>query len=153
MPDEGAQSAGEADAEAHVFVYGTLRAGGSNDINLLKPEPKLLGMAQVQGQLFDLGEYPGLMLETGCSRPVGKVTGEVYQISSELSSVLDGIEEITGDDQDEYVRRFVHVQVQGRLLPCLVYEIHPRRVHACPLIEHGDWMAHLQIRNKLKLVE
>ena len=33
----------------HVFVYGTLRRGGRNDINRLQPAPQYVGMGEVRG--------------------------------------------------------------------------------------------------------
>ena len=49
-------------APRHVFVYGTLRRGGSNDITRLLPAPRWVGFAQVAGMLFHLGAYPGMTL-------------------------------------------------------------------------------------------
>ena len=62
-----------------VFVYGTLRRGGSNDITRLRPAPRFLGKAQVQGVLYHLGAYPGMAL--GGSH---WVQGEVYAIAPAL---------------------------------------------------------------------
>lgn len=85
-------------APRHVFVYGTLRRGGSNDITRLSPAPRWLGFAQVAGMLFHLGAYPGMTL--GGDRPVH---GEVYAIEPALETVLDAIEGLGGDyPADEY---------------------------------------------------
>ena len=46
----------------HVFVYGTLRRGGRNDINRLAPAPRYLGMSEVKGCLYHIDWYPGLTL-------------------------------------------------------------------------------------------
>jgi hypothetical protein len=45
-----------------LFVYGTLRLGGSNDIRRFGPHSRLVGPARVQGRLHDLGPYPGMVL-------------------------------------------------------------------------------------------
>lgn len=118
-----------------VFVYGTLRRGGSNDITRLKPAPRYVGPAQVAGVLYHLGAYPGMLL--GGDRCV---VGEVYAITPALDAVLDGIEGVQGDPGDEYIRREVAVQVAEQLLRCLVYEINPQHVVAAPEIPHGDWL-------------
>ncbi|MEP6558157.1 MAG: hypothetical protein ABJB17_06730, partial [Burkholderiales bacterium] len=43
----------------YVFVYGTLRAGGSNDITRYHPPPQWIGPAGVAGTLHDFGAWPG----------------------------------------------------------------------------------------------
>lgn len=118
-----------------VFVYGTLRRGGSNDITRLQPAPRFVGAAQVAGVLYHLGAYPGVLL--GGNRCV---VGEVYAITPALEAVLDGIEGVQGNPADEYIRREVTVQVAGQSLQCLVYEINPQHVVAAPEIPHGDWL-------------
>jgi gamma-glutamylcyclotransferase (GGCT)/AIG2-like uncharacterized protein YtfP len=45
--------------ERLVFVYGTLRRGGRNDINRLRPPPQYVGMGEVQGRLYHFDSYPG----------------------------------------------------------------------------------------------
>lgn len=118
-----------------VFVYGTLRRGGSNDITRLLPAPRFVGPAQIQGTLYHLGGYPGLVLGDG-----GAVVGEVYAIEPGLESHLDGIEEIHGRPDDEYFKRKVRLLVDGDPVDCLVYEINPDRLTAAPRIDSGDWI-------------
>ncbi|MEY2809687.1 MAG: hypothetical protein RLZ66_1198, partial [Pseudomonadota bacterium] len=67
-----------------VFVYGTLRRGQSNDINCKLPAPKYLGRARVNGVMFHLGAYPGVVL--GGPR---WVQGEVYEVTPDLEHALD----------------------------------------------------------------
>ncbi len=121
----------------HVFVYGTLRNGGRNDINRLRPAPYLVGTAQVQGLLYSLGWYPGLVW--GGEAAV-TVVGEVYEISAALEAVLDGIEEVVPGADSEYVKRDRMIEVAGRPLLCLVYEINPRRIRGLAPLPQGDWM-------------
>jgi gamma-glutamylcyclotransferase (GGCT)/AIG2-like uncharacterized protein YtfP len=119
----------------HVFVYGTLRRGESNDINRLQPIPRFLGMARVHGTMFHLGRYPGVILGGH-----GLVLGEVYEISQTLERQLDRIEEVEPQQTGEYARRDVVVSVAGRELNCLVYEINPLYVRGKPMIASGDWV-------------
>ena len=121
----------------HVFVYGTLRRGGRNDINRLAPAPEYIGMGEVQGVLYHIDWYPGLTLG---GREAVTVVGEVYRIAPALEAVLDGIEEIVDGAQSEYFKREVEVLVEGRPMPCLVYEINPARVRGKQVIGHGDWI-------------
>src|SRR3989344_2105319 len=126
MPDETPP----ASPARHVFVYGTLRRGGSNDITRLRPAPRFMGAAQVPGVLYHLGAYPGMAL----GGPLGVVHGEVYAIEPALEAVLDEIEDLGATPSDEYVKREIVVDVGGQGVPCLVYEINPRHVVSAPRI-------------------
>lgn len=128
-----------------VFVYGTLRKGGSNDINRLFPPPVLCGSSSVLGCLYDLGAYPGLLLTSGPDEGGVAVLGEVYAIDPALERQLDLIEGIQGRLDDEYFRRQVSVNVEGQSCVCLIYEINPACVPDRPLIEHGDWIRHVGV--------
>lgn len=128
-----------------VFVYGTLRRGGLNDINRLVPSPVFQGTAWVEGRLFDLGSYPGLLLASPSEQGCRVVCGEVYAIDEALERQLDVIEEIQGRPDDEYFRRQVSVKVGEQSCVCLVYEINPTRVQGRALIDHGDWIRHVGV--------
>jgi gamma-glutamylcyclotransferase (GGCT)/AIG2-like uncharacterized protein YtfP len=119
-----------------VFVYGTLRHGGSNDITRLQPTARFVGHAQVAGVLYHLGHYPGMTL--GGDK---WVQGEVYAIEPALETVLDEIEDLGATGTDEYAKREVMVEVNGHATRCLVYEINPRYVVSARQIPHGDWLA------------
>lgn len=119
----------------HVFVYGTLRAGGSNDIRRHGRAVQAIGIGSIDGTLYDLGAYPGATLQGQ-----GRVLGEIYAITPEVEAALDRLEGIRPDDNGEYRRRSVRVLVEERgEIDCLVYEIHPDRLHGAPRIESGDW--------------
>ncbi|MGJ7535631.1 MULTISPECIES: gamma-glutamylcyclotransferase family protein [unclassified Variovorax] len=121
----------------HVFVYGTLRRGGRNDIARYRPTPVLVGEASIAGTLYDLGAYPGVVLGG-----VGRVRGEVYVVEPAVETALDVLEEVADDDSGEYIKRQVRVEVGGQWFDCLVYEIHPMRIAGRRVIESGDWIAH-----------
>ena len=121
----------------HVFVYGTLRRGGRNDINRLQPAPEYVGMGEVRGVLYHIDWYPGLTL--GGEEAV-TVVGEVYRITPALEAVLDAIEQIVPGADSEYFKREVDIAVEGRAIACLVYEVNPMRVRGRQVIGHGDWI-------------
>ena len=136
----GAEKSGGIMPEApprHVFVYGTLRRGGRNDINRLRPAPGYVGMGEVRGVLYHLDWYPGLVL--GGEEAV-TVVGEVYRIAPELEAVLDGIEKVAPGADSEYLKREIAIAVDGRAIACLVYEINPLHVRGRQPIGHGDWI-------------
>lgn len=118
----------------HVFVYGTLRAGGSNDIRRFRPQPKLIGDATMAGTLYDLGAYPGAVLGGE-----GVLQGEVYSIAAEVEGALDRLEGVTADDNGEYIKRNCVLVVGGQAVECLVYELHPTFVGGRAVIVGGDW--------------
>jgi gamma-glutamylcyclotransferase (GGCT)/AIG2-like uncharacterized protein YtfP len=75
-----------------LFVYGTLRKDNRNSMSqLLAGKARLLGRARMQGRLFDLGEYPGLVLSRD---PDSWVYGEVYALDNpdETLACLDDYE-------------------------------------------------------------
>jgi gamma-glutamylcyclotransferase (GGCT)/AIG2-like uncharacterized protein YtfP len=121
----------------HVFVYGTLRRGGRNDIARYRPAPAWIGEAGIAGTLYDLGAYPGVVL--GGTR---RVRGEVYVIEPAVEAALDVLEEVAADGSGEYIKRQVRVEVGSHWFDCLVYEIHPARIAGRRVIESGDWIAH-----------
>src|SRR4051812_49411316 len=86
----------------HVFVYGTLRRGGRNDINGLRPAPRYVGMGEVRGSLYHIDWYPGLTL--GGEEAV-TVVGEVYEVTPQLEALLDEIEQIVPGEESEYFKR------------------------------------------------
>lgn len=127
--------------ERLVFVYGTLRASGSNDIRLLAPAPRFVARARVRGRLFDLGAYPGLQLGGA-----HWVHGEIYAITPALEGVIDHIEEVWPQRSGEYLKQLALVmllpdEASARQVPCLLYELHPALIDRHPLIASGDWMA------------
>jgi gamma-glutamylcyclotransferase (GGCT)/AIG2-like uncharacterized protein YtfP len=122
-------------AARHVFVYGTLRRGGINDINRLHPAPLFVGATQVRGRLYHLGSYPGMMLGGD-----EWVQGEVYAIDPALEPILDEIEDLGSHPTDEYVKRQIQVDMEGRTLQCLVYEINPRYAIPRLRVPGGDWL-------------
>ena len=72
---------------AYVAVYGTLRAGGINDIARLQPGIACVGRTQLTGTLHDLGWYPGLSLQG-----TQAVLAEVYPMDHALEQAMDRIE-------------------------------------------------------------
>lgn len=126
----------------YVFVYGTLRRGGRNDIARFSPPPEYVADARITGTLYDLGAYPGAVLQGS-----GGVLGEVYRITASVEAQLDLLEGVNAaDDTGEYIKREVPVAVGTEHLLCLVYEIHPERIACRQVIASGDWMASLQGR-------
>ncbi len=89
----------------HIFFYGTLmrtfplRARAGIDDWL-----EYVGSGRVAGVLFDLGSYPGLVVDSG-----NEVCGEIYRILDpfKLFDRVDTIEDYcaTAPSEGEYVRQ------------------------------------------------
>jgi len=118
-----------------VFVYGTLRKGQRNDINLYQPQPLYMGSTWVKGQLYSRGWYPGIRL--GGEQ---KVLGEVYQVSAQLLAQLDELEEVAPVPSGEYQRIQMEVECAGQQLLCEIYELSEHCAAQSTVIEEGDWV-------------
>ena len=73
----------------HLFVYGTLKRGGSNHHHLAGQ--KFLGAARTAAgfRLFDAGGYPGMVAHAGDR---DGVTGEVWAVDAAALARLDELE-------------------------------------------------------------
>ena len=143
-PQKIDESAWQPCGVGHVAVYGTLRAGGVNDIARLRPGIVCTGRTTLTGALFDLGWYPGLRLEGQ-----QQVMAEVYPMDASLEQQLDGIEGLWPQDVGEYTKRILTTQVLlptggTQTLAVLVYEALADTVRDAPPIAASDWLAWFQ---------
>ncbi len=123
---------------ARVFVYGTLRRGECRDLRSAFGGGRFVGDGWVAGQLFDIGDYPGLRLDAGGSR----VVGEIFEVSPETLGRLDELEGFDPDraEASEYLRvRVSVVDADGTVEDCWTYEIAKWHCAGCRRIMSGDW--------------
>lgn len=123
-----------------LFVYGTLRRGGSNDIARLAPSARFSGAAQIRGALFDQGTYPAMTLDADG----GWVIGELYTVTPTDWRVLDALEEVVtaANPLGQYFRvRAVANDENARPVECQVYVANPRVLRLERPIAGGDWLA------------
>jgi gamma-glutamylcyclotransferase (GGCT)/AIG2-like uncharacterized protein YtfP len=127
---------------AHLFVYGSLLSGACHPMGArLRREARLMGPATIEGRLYSLGRYPGLI-----ESPQGQyaVHGEVYALSSPAASLawLDEYEGIVPGRPDkspyERVERPVRLASGGTLIAC-VY-LYRRSVQRRPEVPTGHWV-------------
>ncbi|WP_028230713.1 gamma-glutamylcyclotransferase family protein [Paraburkholderia mimosarum] len=133
----------------YVFVYGTLRAGEINDINLAADRhaiarPRHLGRATVAGRLFDFGSYPGMVAAPAHAQ--SSVVGDVYEIDDALLPVLDEIEQVYPGVDGLFVSSEVDVEMRGDRVACLYYPVAPAAIAGRPEIAGGDWVAYRRTR-------
>lgn len=120
-----------------VFVYGTLRQGGVREMPGLFPDAKFVGQANVSGSLYDLGEYPGLLLGESNS----SVIGEVYEIDDEILNKLDEIEATS-----DYGRKQVEVSLGNQRMRCWIYAPDSQVYSNRTLITSGDWIEYAKTK-------
>jgi gamma-glutamylcyclotransferase (GGCT)/AIG2-like uncharacterized protein YtfP len=114
--------------EVHLFVYGTLRSGGGA-AELLRG-CRLVGTATVAGTLYDLGDYPALVLGGD-----GRVEGEVWRCPADLLRRLDEYEGVAEG-------LFGRAEVEAAGVRCWTYVAGPRllpRLTPERRIARGAW--------------
>ena len=119
-----------------LFVYGHLQRGqvGYERLGLVK-NTQWLGEAQVQGRLYEIGDYPGLILD---GEEV--VKGELIAFDdTALWAALDDYEDCDRDDPEtsEYRRVEIDMLGGGR---AWVY-VYNRSVDDLVMIASGRWAA------------
>jgi len=99
------------EAKFHLFTYGTLGSGGA--ASGLMDGCERVGSASVRGTLYDVGEFPALLLSGG-----DLVPGEIWRCPADLLPRLD---------RYEAVRAGLFRRVGARVddTPCWVYVAGP----------------------------
>jgi len=120
-----------------IFVYGKLRKGGALPLDDTFPDSKFIGDATVRGKLFDLGRFPGLVIDGTES----VVHGAVYDVSDETLVKLDAIE-----SSAEYYRERYDVMCNGETTNCWIYLPDPEVCTNDRVISSGDWIEHSKMR-------
>lgn len=133
-----------------LFLYGSLldRTGHQQIDRIISRFTRELYQGYVQGQLYDLGSYPGLLPS---DQPGHRVFGKVVGLSRAAFNLplLDRFEDYRPKDEanSQYLRRRIRVTC----LPakrdveawCYIYN---RPVRPEMLIPSGQWLLHQQRR-------
>ena len=132
-----------------VFVYGTLRSDAKNSMHsVLAKYSKFEAKGYVYGTLYDVGEYPAIVLDSVRS----KVYGEVYIVydMDRVFGLLDEYEECS----DSFVKPHEYRRVQaevfldlGKRVESWVYEYNLPPKGLKPICE-GDYMEYLKSRKR-----
>jgi gamma-glutamylcyclotransferase (GGCT)/AIG2-like uncharacterized protein YtfP len=81
----------------YIFVYGTLKRSVANPMGaMMRRHAHYIAEAIIAGRMYDLGPYPGLVLEDSGTA----VYGELYEITqpNALLALLDAYEGCADDD-------------------------------------------------------
>lgn len=119
-----------------VFVYGTLRRGGSNHFRMAGAE--FLSEATVTGRLYRIDWYPGLVLDEAG----GEIHGEVYSVGPELLADLDVFEGVSaGEVEGSEYRRIESVVMQRNSQPLTAWVWEWRGMtDESRRLTDGDWL-------------
>lgn len=101
------------------------------------PNSKFIADAKVSGSLYDLGAFPGLLLNESNSL----VIGEVYEVDDELLNKLDDFE-----SSSHYWRKQVEISLGAHRKACWTYEPNPEFYSLQTLITSGDWIEYAKTK-------
>jgi gamma-glutamylcyclotransferase (GGCT)/AIG2-like uncharacterized protein YtfP len=114
---------------------------------VLARSTRFAGDGSVRARLFDLGDYPGIVLSTS---PDDRVEGEVYELQPQSAvSVLNTLDDYEGIGPSdtwprEYERTVVQVQLRdGSAVPAWAYvlaEPNPR-YPPIPATDYLEWLS------------
>jgi gamma-glutamylcyclotransferase (GGCT)/AIG2-like uncharacterized protein YtfP len=131
----------------NLFVYGSLRSGFKHPAyQYISQYFTLIGSAQVQGTLFDNGEYPVAIPSSHQSF----IHGELYQITRQEEfnyaiAQLDDYEGVVAAEGEAawYKRDTTTVYCNGQQYSAWVYWF-TGNVNGLPQILHGDVLQYLK---------
>lgn len=134
----------------YVFVYGTLREDPDHEMyRVLARSSRFVGDGTVNARLYDLGQYPGIVLSPD---PTDLVFGELYELRPELAvsalRELDDYEGLGPTDPlpHEYRREIVPVRIEGgATIPAWAYVL-ASPVPSHPQIPSSDYLSWKQRR-------
>lgn len=124
------------DSPELVFVYGTLRRGGSNSFRMDGAE--FVASGKVAGRLYVISWYPGLVLDGGAET----VDGDVYRVGAGQLAALDEFEGISANEIEGAEYRRVKTEVrtgEDEVLVAWSYEW-KGPVEESKRILSGDWL-------------
>lgn len=124
-----------------LFAYGTLQPDDAPDeLASTLAELRPVGEGFVQGVLYDLGDYPGAVLDPSSKR---RIFGTVFQLPGDPNVLrkLDDYEAFDprAPDKSLFIRRMQPVTLAtGHTLQCWVYEYN-REPEAAPILTSGRY--------------
>lgn len=130
----------------YLFVYGTLLGRFGHPLHrLLEEQAEYLGRARMSGRLYDLGEYPGLVIPP---KTENRVWGELYRLRAPrvTLALLDLYEACPPSNTryGEYRRRRAIARLMpGGSLRTWVY-VFQGPVRGRTLIRSGDYLRYLE---------
>lgn len=128
-----------------LFVYGTLMNNIQSTIaDYLHQHSDFVGAGALQGKLYDLGNYPGVIYDIQVN---SLVHGHVFKLhhSENMLKRLDIYEGISllQPDKNEYRRELVPVEVNKEQVNCWTY-LYNFSTESLKEIPDGNYLAYLK---------
>ena len=106
----------------YLFVYGTLLDETNPYGIFLKENSAFFCEGRLNGELYDIGNYPGALLT---DRPGNFVHGAVFKMNDE-AEVLKELDDYEGfgdafTQPNEFIRKLVQITTKNGILPCWIY--------------------------------
>jgi gamma-glutamylcyclotransferase (GGCT)/AIG2-like uncharacterized protein YtfP len=110
------------DTSKYLFVYGTLLDEKNEYGAYLKNNSTSYNEGKLQGELYDIGDYPGAINLTECDL---WVHGLIFTVS-DLPAVLKVLDDYEGFGEEcpqpnEFVRKLLPVEADNDIINCWVY--------------------------------
>ncbi|MEY4260224.1 MAG: hypothetical protein RL656_1197 [Bacteroidota bacterium] len=127
-----------------LFVYGTLLPECNLSISTqFLEEAEFLGHGYVFANLYDLGDYPAMVLDITHEH---KVFGQIYRLNSpkKTLAILDDYEDINPSfpEDNEYIRAVVKVSSKEVEMNAYAY-LYIKDVLPLKKIPSGDYLSYL----------
>ncbi|MDO3625277.1 gamma-glutamylcyclotransferase [Mucilaginibacter sp. BT774] len=124
---------------ALLFVYGTLLNHNNEFAVYLKEHSHFYANGKVRGKLYDIGEYPGAILDKSDEY----IYGVILQIDDPevVFSEIDNYEGY-GDEQpepNEFIRVSADVETASEIVPCYTY-VYNLPIDSLEKIEGGRYV-------------
>lgn len=126
-----------------LFVYGTLMQGFTNPFaKKIRQNGTWLGKASFQGELYDLGEYPGAVYRP---QSLSRVYGEVWELR-DFPKTIVALDRYEGVHifNPEYVRTQLPVQFENETIHLSWTYLFCQSTELFTFISHGNyrkWLA------------
>ena len=129
----------------YLFVYGTLLDNRNEFAIYLKQNCSFYTDGKLKGLLFDIGEYPGVVLQTDTG---GFVYGDVFQINS-VDTTLKILDEYEGFGNNElqpneFIRKIEEINTPLGLLKCWIYLYNLPFDSLKPILS-GNYLQYIQL--------
>ena len=131
---------------AHLlFVYGTLLQPGNEFGRYLAKHSRYFKSGKIKGNLYDIGAYPGLLINGGAS---DWVYGDIYEVDNGTLKLIDDYEGY-GPQQAQpnlYIRTLKAVQTARGETDAWVY-LYNLPVNGLQKIRSGNYLEYIKQKN------
>ncbi|MES2268720.1 MAG: gamma-glutamylcyclotransferase family protein [Bacteroidota bacterium] len=122
-----------------LFVYGTLLQPGNAFARHLMQNCTFISTGKIKGTLYDIGEYPGLVINSD----INYVNGRIYKLHNpeENLKVIDDYEGVGPGQQQPnlYIRQLEAIETEDGTLEAWVY-LYNLPIAGLPIIPSGNYV-------------